>query len=131
MAEFRCDRWNGHLSYVQFQLLARLAVARGQLTMTELADGVVYSRNGPTYRAACWRRPASSPSSPASVTTCARSRPAPPPRAPPPLQNAVTLRVSQRPQRIGIRRSEPESVARPETQQADAPLGRAGSERRK
>ncbi|HMG65424.1 MAG TPA: MarR family transcriptional regulator, partial [Streptosporangiaceae bacterium] len=43
-------RAEGDLSYVQFQLLARLA-ARGQLTMTELADGVVYSRSGLTYQA--------------------------------------------------------------------------------
>ncbi|HKD87115.1 MAG TPA: MarR family transcriptional regulator [Streptosporangiaceae bacterium] len=41
----------GGLSYVQFQLLARLADARGQLTMTQLADGVVYSRSGLTYQA--------------------------------------------------------------------------------
>lgn len=41
----------GDLSYVQFQLLARLSAARGQLTMTELADGVVYSRSGLTYQA--------------------------------------------------------------------------------
>ena len=41
----------GDLSYVQFQLLARLAAARGQLTMTQLADGVVYSRSGLTYQA--------------------------------------------------------------------------------
>src|SRR6201996_2999687 len=39
-------RREGGLSYVQFQLLARLADARGPLTMTELADGVVYSRSG-------------------------------------------------------------------------------------
>jgi DNA-binding MarR family transcriptional regulator len=39
------------LSSVQFQLLARLADAHGQLTMTELADGVVYSRSGLTYQA--------------------------------------------------------------------------------
>ena len=39
------------LSYVQFQLLARLSTARGQLTMTQLADGVVYSRSGLTYQA--------------------------------------------------------------------------------
>ncbi|HEY3647567.1 MAG TPA: MarR family transcriptional regulator [Streptosporangiaceae bacterium] len=45
-------RVEGDLSYVQFQLLARLAAARGQLTMTELADGVVYSRSGLTYQAA-------------------------------------------------------------------------------
>jgi DNA-binding MarR family transcriptional regulator len=44
-------RAEGDLSYVQFQLLARLADARGQLTMTELADGVVYSRSGLTYQA--------------------------------------------------------------------------------
>src|SRR6266851_9237407 len=43
-------RAEGGISYVQFQLLARLA-ARGQLTMTELADGVVYSRSGLTYQA--------------------------------------------------------------------------------
>jgi DNA-binding MarR family transcriptional regulator len=41
----------GDLSYVQFQLLARLADAHGQLTMTQLADGVVYSRSGLTYQA--------------------------------------------------------------------------------
>ena len=43
-------RAEGGISYVQFQLLARLA-ARGQLTVTELADGVVYSRSGLTYQA--------------------------------------------------------------------------------
>jgi hypothetical protein len=37
-------RVEGDLSYVQFQLLARFAAAHGQLTMTQLADGVVYSR---------------------------------------------------------------------------------------
>jgi DNA-binding MarR family transcriptional regulator len=41
----------GGISYVQFELLARLADARGPLTMTELADGVVYSRSGLTYQA--------------------------------------------------------------------------------
>jgi DNA-binding MarR family transcriptional regulator len=46
----------GGLSYVQFQLLARLAAARGQLTMTELADGVVYSRSGLTYQAGLLER---------------------------------------------------------------------------
>ena len=40
----------GGISYVQFQLLARLN-ARGPLTMTDLADGVVYSRSGLTYQA--------------------------------------------------------------------------------
>ena len=44
-------RAEGGISYVQFQLLARLADARGPLTMTELADGVVYSRSGLTYQA--------------------------------------------------------------------------------
>ena len=43
-------RTEGGISYVQFQLLARLN-ARGPLTMTELADGVVYSRSGLTYQA--------------------------------------------------------------------------------
>jgi DNA-binding MarR family transcriptional regulator len=45
-------RAEGGLSYVQFQLLARLADADGHLTMTQLADGVVYSRSGLTYQAA-------------------------------------------------------------------------------
>ncbi|MFD1934474.1 MULTISPECIES: MarR family winged helix-turn-helix transcriptional regulator [Nonomuraea] len=45
-------RAEGDLSWVQFQLLARLADAHGQLTMTALADGVVYSRSGLTYQAA-------------------------------------------------------------------------------
>jgi DNA-binding MarR family transcriptional regulator len=44
-------RAEADLSYVQFQLLARLAAAHGQLTMTQLADGVVYSRSGLTYQA--------------------------------------------------------------------------------
>jgi DNA-binding MarR family transcriptional regulator len=44
-------RTEGDLSYVQFQLLTRLAEAHGQLTMTQLADGVVYSRSGLTYQA--------------------------------------------------------------------------------
>jgi DNA-binding MarR family transcriptional regulator len=43
-------RTEGDLSYVQFQLLARLA-QEGRLTMTQLADGVVYSRSGLTYQA--------------------------------------------------------------------------------
>src|SRR3954470_12783374 len=42
----------GDLSYVQFQLLARLGdQAGGSLRMTDLADGVVYSRSGLTYQA--------------------------------------------------------------------------------
>jgi DNA-binding MarR family transcriptional regulator len=44
-------RAEGGISYVQFQLLARLADAHGQLTMTQLADGVVYSRSGLTHQA--------------------------------------------------------------------------------
>src|SRR6476469_10542989 len=43
----------GDLSYVQFQLLARLGdEPTGSLRMTDLADGVVYSRSGLTYQAA-------------------------------------------------------------------------------
>ena len=42
----------GDLSYVQFQLLARLGDApSGSHRMTDLADGVVYSRSGLTYQA--------------------------------------------------------------------------------
>ncbi|MET0819625.1 MAG: MarR family transcriptional regulator [Aeromicrobium sp.] len=43
----------GDLSYVQFQLLARLALnsTTGSERMTDLADGVVYSRSGLTYQA--------------------------------------------------------------------------------
>ena len=49
-------RTEGGLSYVQFQLLARLADAHGQLTMTQLADGVVYSRSGLTHQAGLLER---------------------------------------------------------------------------
>ena len=42
----------GDLSYVQFQLLARLGdTPGGQQRMTDLADGVVISRSGLTYQA--------------------------------------------------------------------------------
>src|ERR671933_64857 len=42
----------GDLSYVQFQLLARLGdQPDGSRRMTDLADGVVYSRSGLTYQA--------------------------------------------------------------------------------
>ncbi|WP_246595941.1 MarR family winged helix-turn-helix transcriptional regulator [Actinoplanes auranticolor] len=42
----------GDLSYVQFQILARLVGAPdGKLRMTDLADGIVYSRSGLTYQA--------------------------------------------------------------------------------
>lgn len=45
-------RESGDLSYVQFQLLARLGDApNGSHRMTDLADGVVYSRSGLTYQA--------------------------------------------------------------------------------
>ncbi|GIM97050.1 MarR family winged helix-turn-helix transcriptional regulator [Paractinoplanes toevensis] len=45
-------RADGDLSWVQFQILARLANApEGRLRMTDLADGVVYSRSGLTYQA--------------------------------------------------------------------------------
>ncbi|UWZ48294.1 MarR family winged helix-turn-helix transcriptional regulator [Dactylosporangium matsuzakiense] len=46
-------RADGDLSWVQFQILARLALnaPEGRLRMTDLADGVVYSRSGLTYQA--------------------------------------------------------------------------------
>jgi DNA-binding MarR family transcriptional regulator len=45
-------RADGDLSYVQFEILARLVDApEGKLRMTDLADGVVYSRSGLTYQA--------------------------------------------------------------------------------
>src|SRR3954447_7775504 len=46
-------RETGDLSYVQFQLLARLGLdaPTGTHRMTDLADGVVYSRSGLTYQA--------------------------------------------------------------------------------
>ncbi|MEU2421150.1 MarR family transcriptional regulator [Streptomyces sp. NPDC007851] len=44
-------RETGGLSYVQFQLLARLGDSpTGSHRMTDLADGVVYSRSGLTYQ---------------------------------------------------------------------------------
>ncbi|UGU30515.1 MarR family transcriptional regulator [Mycolicibacterium smegmatis] len=43
-------REDGGLSYVQFEILAKLTDA-GRLTMTDLADGVVYSRSGLTHQA--------------------------------------------------------------------------------
>jgi DNA-binding MarR family transcriptional regulator len=46
-------REDGGLSVPQFQILARLAAApAGHLRMTDLADGLVYSRSGLTYQAA-------------------------------------------------------------------------------
>jgi DNA-binding MarR family transcriptional regulator len=45
-------RTDGDLSYVQFEILARLnASPTGSHRMTDLADGVVYSRSGLTYQA--------------------------------------------------------------------------------
>lgn len=46
-------RDEGDLSYVQFQLLARLGLdsSTGSARMTDLADIVVYSRSGLTYQA--------------------------------------------------------------------------------
>jgi DNA-binding MarR family transcriptional regulator len=45
-------RADGDLSYVQFEILARLVDSpEGKLRMTDLADGVVYSRSGLTYQA--------------------------------------------------------------------------------
>jgi DNA-binding MarR family transcriptional regulator len=41
----------GGLSYVQFEILAKLAHSDRSLTMTDLADGVVYSRSGLTHQA--------------------------------------------------------------------------------
>lgn len=42
----------GGLSYVQFEILAKLAAADGKsMTMTDLADGVVYSRSALTHQA--------------------------------------------------------------------------------
>ncbi len=46
--QFRRD---GGLSYVQFRVLAHLLDHDGRLRMTDLADGVVYSRAGLTYQA--------------------------------------------------------------------------------
>lgn len=46
-------RADGGLSYPQFQILARLhGSPTGRLRMTDLADGLVYSRSGLTYQAA-------------------------------------------------------------------------------
>ena len=46
-------RDEGGLTVPQFQILARLNVAAGgRLRMTDLADGLVYSRSGLTYQAA-------------------------------------------------------------------------------
>lgn len=42
---------DGGLSYVQFEILAHLSDADGPLTMTEIADRIVYSRSGVTHQA--------------------------------------------------------------------------------
>jgi DNA-binding MarR family transcriptional regulator len=45
-------RRDGELSYVQFEIIARLSDApEGRLRMTDLADGIVFSRSGLTYQA--------------------------------------------------------------------------------
>jgi DNA-binding MarR family transcriptional regulator len=50
-------RVDGDLSYVQFQILARLNDSpTGRHRMTDLADGVVYSRSGLTYQAGLLER---------------------------------------------------------------------------
>jgi DNA-binding MarR family transcriptional regulator len=49
-------RTEGDLSYVQFEILARLTDADRPLTMTELADGTVYSRSGLTHQAGLLER---------------------------------------------------------------------------
>jgi DNA-binding MarR family transcriptional regulator len=45
-------RADGDLSYVQFEILATLADAERPVTMTDLADRLVYSRSGLTHHAA-------------------------------------------------------------------------------
>ena len=50
-------RDEGGLSYVQFEILAKLVDAGDRsLTMTDLADGVVYSRSGLTHQAGLLER---------------------------------------------------------------------------
>ena len=50
-------RAEGDLSYVQFQILARLNdSSTGSYRMTDLADGVVYSRSALTYQAGLLER---------------------------------------------------------------------------
>src|SRR3954464_12874074 len=51
-------REDGDLSYVQFQLLARLGLGSptGSERMTDLADGLVHSRSGLTYQAGLLER---------------------------------------------------------------------------
>ena len=44
-------RVDGGISYVQFEILTRLTAApAGEQRMTDLADGIVYSRSGLTYQ---------------------------------------------------------------------------------
>ena len=70
-------RAEGDLSYVQFQLLARLANANGQLTMTQLADGVVYSRSGLTYQAGLLEKAGLITRTPSPKTSAPRWSPSP------------------------------------------------------
>ena len=67
----------GDLSYVQFQLLARLGLdsPTGSERMTDLADGVVYSRSGLTYQAGLLEKRAWSPAHrPRTTSVASRSR---------------------------------------------------------
>jgi hypothetical protein len=73
----------GGLSYVQFQLLARLGdTPDGHLRMTDLADGVVYSRSGLTYQAQLLEQRGlitrSAPLSPSPARAARCSRPSSP-----------------------------------------------------
>jgi hypothetical protein len=64
----------GGISWVQFQLLTRLADADGPLTMTQLADGVVYSRSGLTYQAGLLEKASPAPRTTASPSSPSRAR---------------------------------------------------------
>ena len=66
----------GDLSYVQFQLLARLGLdsPTGSERMTDLADGVVYSRSGLTYQAGLLEKAGLVDAQPRRPTTSAGSR---------------------------------------------------------
>lgn len=75
---------DGELSYIQFRILARLVESElGQMRMTDLAHGVVYSRSGLTYQAGILERDGLILRSPApdddrstlvSITTAGRAR---------------------------------------------------------
>src|ERR1039457_4064146 len=94
----------GDLSYVQFQLLARLAPAPGQLSMTELADGVVYSRSGLTYQGGppdkTQLTPPAPPAPPAPQDGPEPPAPAPAGRPAPPARAAFLRQAVRPPQHI-------------------------------